>query len=575
VAGHNQTERGAGVVARLVVVAAIAAAGVGVRLVDASPASGSPPTERPSVIRAERSEQVVDDAGCASMERWEGLEPIANDPAGDIEAIWATSDADGDLLQSRHLFVRVDVKPGVPIHRLLIDVDSDRMTGMWTAQSHLSDSGWDHLVDSAALYRYGAERPNMWSWNNTHSKDLRTPSEPGRFFFCIPLDDLPATDAVLLTAESSYNSLPLRFLGGARYPQAPRELRSERVRAPKRMAFYYSGSPWIVRECSGFDQTDVACAVDVFSNFRHVVFGARLEEATRSGHAGATNLMHGLRRESKRTELWGYISFIGSQKNPDGTRDMLFDLDYYIESARAWKEMGATGIFLDEYDVCDPAWQRCRKGPDGEGVLLTRQRQVEIVEAIHDLGLAVFANSHSVQNALGEIDGIASPLGPREGKRPADMYLLENPTVVFGRFHGEFDREAHMARFAQAVELTQATGARLGVLDSMDGFISDAAESSLQYQIGWWQAAQAGASAYAFFGENLAILDPPDGAEALIGLRFDRRGIRFALNGDTSERGLVDGCGSVVGAIKRVVTGDLESAGVGLSATGVLAGEGC
>ncbi len=574
-ATHIRSERGAGVAARLVVVATLVAAGVGVRLVDASPASDVAADKGPVVVRAPRAEQVVDDAGCGSIQRWQGLEPLVYDPAGDIEAIWATSDAPGDLPRSRHLFVRVDVKPGVPIHRLLIDVDSDRMTGMWTAQSQLSDAGWDYLVDPSAIYRYGAERPNEWSWNNMHSRDLRTRTEPGRFFFCIPLDDLAATDEVRLTAESSYNSLPLRFLGGARYPQAPRELRSERVRVPKRMAFYYSGSPWIVRDCSGFDQTDVSCAVDVFSKFRHVVFGARLEEQTRSGHAGAMNLMQSLRRGSNRTELWGYISFIGSQKKPDGTRDMVFDLDYFRESARAWKEMGATGIFLDEYDVCDPAWQRCRKGPDGEGVLLTRQRQVEVVEAIHDLGLAVFANSHSVQNALGEIDGIASPLGPRDGKRPADMYLLENPTVVFGKFHGEFDREAHMARFAQAVELTQATGARLGVLDSMDGFISDSAESTLQYRIGWWQAAQAGAAAYAFFGENLAILDPPPGAESLKGLRYDRRGITFSLNGDSSERGLVDECGRVVGAIKRAVTGDLESAGVGLSASEVLADQGC
>jgi hypothetical protein len=286
-------------------------------------------------------------------------------------------------------------------------------------------------------------------------------------------------------------------------------------------------------------------------------------------------LMQGLRKESKRTELWGYISFIGSQKKADGTRDMVFDLDYYIESAKAWKEMGATGIFLDEYDICDPSWQHCRKGPDGKGVLLTRQRQVEIVEAIHDLGLAVFANSHSVQNALGEIDGIASPLGGKTGDRPADMYLLENPTVVLGRFHGEFDREANMARFAQAVGLTQATGARLGVLDSMDGNVSDSAETLLQYRIGWWQAAQSGAAAYAFHAANVAILDPPMGAGLLTGLRFDRRGIAFSWNGDTSERSLVDACGATVGAITRVTTGDQESAGLGLSATGVLAAQGC
>ncbi len=502
--------------------------------------------------RAPKAQQVIDGMSCDDNERWNGLKPQVADPSGDLEAVWITSDSPGDLLGSQRVYVRVDAKPGVPVHRLLIDADGDRMTGMWTAQSHLSDSGWDHMVDPAGvLYRHAAPRPNDWKWDSVKSKQLETVHAGDRYYFCIPLEDLPPTSQLFITAENNQIALPMRFVRGAAYPNSEVELRPEKVMAPKRMAFYYSGSPWIVRECTGWDQTQVDCAAKVFRKFRHVVFGARLEEASRGGHVGAANLMQRLRKTAPKTELWGYISFLGSQKDANGHRDVVYTLDEYIDRASRWKAMGATGIFLDEYDVCDPSWQSCRSGPDGKGVLLTRERQVQIVEAIHSMGLAVFANSHSVQNALGVIDGTSAPLGDGDGSRPADMYLLENPTVVYGKFHTGFDRAAHLARFAQAVRLTQETGTRLGVLDSMTGTVPDTASTWIEYRVGWWQAAQAGADAYAFFADNLPLLAPPSDASGLRGLTFDSGGIHFKDEGGTSERGVVDCQGQRVGAIRR------------------------
>jgi hypothetical protein len=516
-----------------------------------------------------------DGSPCKDDSRWDGLDPLVDDPTGDIRALAVTSDRPGDLGASERVFVKVEVAPGVPIHRLLIDTDGDRSTGMWTAQSHLSDSGWDHMVDPehGVLYRHAAEHPDEWDWHSVQADGLKVIESADSYLFCIPLAALPAVDTLYLTAENSRNSIPRRFLRGAAYPPGADVVRPVVVKKPKRMAFYYSGSPWIVRECTSFVDTDVACATRVFSRFRHVVFGARLEETSRGGHEGATNLMHLLRERSPKTELWGYISFLGSQKNPDGTRDEIFELNDYVERAKAWRAMGATGIFLDEYDVCDPSWQGwCRTGPDGEGVLLTRTRQVEIVEALHELGLAVFANSHSVQNALGTIDGIPSPLGGGTSKRPPDMYLLENPTVVLGSYHAGVDYEASQARFVQAVRLTQATGARLGVLDSMRGHVPDGAYTWDEYRVGWWQAAMAGAGAYAFHADNLPILRAPVDAVAGRGLRFDQRGIRFAANGSETMRGVVGACGEPLGRFVRVQNEDVprvgyEADGLGCEAT--------
>lgn len=490
--------------------------------------------------------------GCGEPSLWDGLDPLIEDPTGDIEALWATSDPPGNLTESSALFVRVDVKPGVPVHRLLIDTDGDRMTGMWTAQSQLSDAGWDRLVDPAGvLYRHAAAHPNKWDWASVKSKDLVTTFKHNRYEFCIPLSDLPTTERVYLAVETGWNSMPMAFLSGAAYPALGSALAPQPVRKPKRMAFYYSGSPWIVRECTDYDPGAVECAANVFKKFRHVVFGARLEEETRGGHEGATNLMKRLREVAPRTELWGYISFIGAQKNPDGTRDEVYEVGDYVERAKAWKQMGATGIFLDEYDVCDPSWQKCRPGPDGEGVLLTRQRQIDIVSAIHSLGLAVFANSHSVQNALGELDGVPSPLeGAKEG-HPADMYLLENPTVVNGHYQSGIDYAGSQARFAQAVRLTHETGARLGVLDSMPDAIPDSAYTWEEYRVGWWQAAMAGAAAYAFHGDGLAILKPPVDSVGGGGLRFDDEGIRFAANGWETLRTVIDCSGVERGVFLR------------------------
>lgn len=516
---------------------------------------------------------------CDEPSRWHGLEPLVGDPAGEIQALWATSDVHGDLAASRWLWVRVDVAPGASVHRLLMDVDDDRMTGMWTAQSHLSDNGWDRMVDPdhEVLYRHSAPHPDEWKWSSVKSGDLEVKESGRSVLFCIPLQDLPDTDRLYLTAENSDNSMPRLFLKGAAYPEIAQPVAPERVRKPKRMAFYYSGSPWIVRGCDSYDDDDVACAARVFSRFKHVVFGARLEEESRGGHDGATSLMKRLRATSPKTELWGYISFLGSQKNPDGTRDEIYSVADYIERGRAWKAMGATGVFLDEYDVCDPSWQGwCRPGPDGEGVLLTRQRQVAIVEAMHDLGLAVFANSHSVQNALGELEGVPSPLGPGTAKRPADMYLLENPTVVNGRYQSGFDLEASQARFAQAVRLTQQTGTRLGVLDSMRDDVPDSAFRWEEYRVGWWQAAMANADAYAFFGDTLAILRPP--VDALKGkkLRFDSEGMRFEADGKLVARTVETTCGGVeAGAIVRERLSGDGSSFVGFVPEPALGAAGC
>jgi hypothetical protein len=492
-------------------------------------------------------------SSCAGS-RFDGLQPLVADPTGDIAALWATSDAAGDLAASQMLYVRVEVIPGVPIHRLLLDVDGDRSTGMWTGQSHLSDGGWDRMVDPefGVLYRFAAEHPDTWDWNSVSSPALTVERTATAYNFCIPLSELPSTDRVFMVAENSLNSMPRRFLKGASYPAIHDEVGSEAVRRPRRMAFYYSGSPWVVRGCTDPDPTQVECAARVFERFRHVVFGARLEEESRGGHEGAARLFHRLRNKSPSTELWGYMSFIGGQKDADGTRDDVYSVADYRARAKAWKAMGATGIFLDEYDVCDPSWQGwCRPGPDGEGVRLTRKRQVAVVEAIHSLGLAVFANSHSVQNALGVIEGRPSPLGGAEAGRPADMFLLENPTVVNGNFQEGLDLEAHQARFAQALRLTQQTGARLGVLDSMDGEVPDAAFRWKEYRVGWWQAAMAGADAYAFHSEGLAILRPPVDALPRAGLWFDTKGIRFSANGWELARGIEDCSGAPVGAIVR------------------------
>lgn len=498
---------------------------------------------------------------CDAPGRWSGVSPLVEDPKGTITSISAISDG-AALADSTMLYVRVGITPGTKVERLLIDTDGDRLSGMWTLQSHLSGSGWNYLVDpNAGLARHSGA-PTEWNYEPVPVEGLGLEVSDDAYIFCIPLAGLGKRppESVALAAENSDASLPARFIAGALYPPVDAARGPEPIHAPGRLAFNYSAAPWIVRDCTGREATEraISCAASVYENFDQIVLDT---DFSTPFAGGMERLVTEIRRRKPSIEVWGYVSIVGSTKQPDGTRAKEFSVAEILEAARRFQDAGMTGIFLDEYDVCDPAYETCQLGPDGRGIEITRRRQIEVVESLHEMGLPAFANGHSVMDALGELGGLASPLGAGDGDRPADQYLLENPTLVRGELVGGTDLEGATARFAQAIDLHQRTGVRLAVLDSLVGAISDDALSDPVVSLAWWRAAEAGAVVYALGnggpelnGGNLPILGVPPAAAGGYGDSFDGAPVRILDGGRIMERSVLDCTGAPFGIVRVMLT---------------------
>ena len=157
-------------------------------------------------------------------------------------------------------------------------------------------------------------------------------------------------------------------------------------------------------------------------------------------------------------------------------------------------------------------------------------------------------------DAMGDYKGKPSRLGGGSSNRPADMYLLENPTISDGRYHTGIDFEANLSKFLNAIRFKQQMGVRIGVLDSMPSVIPDDAASWPQYQLGWWRATQANADGYAFFGPrghdgNVPILERLSGGLGETRAHFEANGISALSNGWKTRRFVADCTGKRIGAV--------------------------
>ncbi len=504
----------------------------------------------------------VDPATCSSPTLPEMLTTLSSDPEGRITSLSAGMSG-VDLATSEFIFVRAEVAAGETLERILIDTDGDRMSGMWSLQSHLSGSGWNYLVDAAGSVHRHRGPPTKWNFETVGDATVRDDNT-----FCIPISLLgkKPPSSVGIAVETKEGSLPGRFLRGASFPPGTEELATVPFKTPGRLAFNYSGFPWLIDGCPDKRPTPDAlrCAVEVYSKFDQLVIDA---DFTSSAVPGLERMIKLLAAKKPSLEVWGYVSIVGSTKGEDGIRDRVYSPSDIANLAQRFKALGVSGIFLDEYDVCDPSFETCQPSADGVGIPITRAKQVEVVELLHSMDLAAFANGHSVVDALGEIDGVPTPLGPGVGNRPADQYLLENPTLVSGKVIGGIDGEGSTARFLQAIELTGATGVRLAVLDSAGARVTVDALTDPGANLAWWRAAQAGASAFALSagdshltGSTYPALRLPAGAAGLQGGSFAPTPAVVGRGGRNVSRSLLDCNGQEIGAI-AVSLGDPGSSG--------------
>ncbi|MGH3442679.1 MAG: hypothetical protein ACRDUY_11685, partial [Nitriliruptorales bacterium] len=476
---------------------------------------------------------------------------------GPVSGLFAVSTrADGSMVTSVagsdrvHVRVTSDAATGPP--EVLLDLDSHPGTGAWTYGSIVSSAGWDLRIDAEGrLFRHEG-RPRDWDWEPADGgRDYRWSSRSGETLVCLPLPLLGRNPSQLgIGASLGEHWLPRPFLPAVTYPRVQPPGPGGPVRVPGRIAFAYQYRPWVVRDCTDPFPATMACASAAYAPFDHVVLAGSLEEPGHPSHDGTVRLIARLREDHADQEVWGYVSLRSHAGRPQG-------LEQVLERVGLWAETGVTGIFLDEADLC-PGGDDCPEG----GV--TRATQVTAVRAMHDLGLAVFANGFSVTEVLGPVDRTPSPLSRGTAQRAADMFLVENPTVAHGQWRGGLEWEASSARFEAALRYASRSGVRLAALDTGAGWVEDSAAASAQYVAGWWRAVQAGADAYAFtnpaisatdeLGPNLPVLAPPPEAELLEGLRFASPALRIGELGRRIVRDLLDCRGDVAGAIVVEVT---------------------
>ena len=174
---------------------------------------------------------------------------------------------------------------------------------------------------------------------------------------------------------------------------------------PGKLLIYY-GWPSAIDGANG----DVAAASRSFEPFDWIVLGDGLQDPKHGDHAKTKQIIATIGRSPRK--VFGYV--------PIGRKGPNLSVEEIRRRVLAWKAIGARGVLLDEF---------------GYDFDVTRQRQNDAVQAVHDAGLTVLANAWNPDDAWssavhprGNPDGVATRLAAR------DAYLLESFVIMNGQW---------------------------------------------------------------------------------------------------------------------------------------------
>ncbi|MEX2653437.1 MAG: hypothetical protein WD532_00225, partial [Acidimicrobiia bacterium] len=500
-----------------------------------------------------------DDCPLQAIAPLKGWSSVANIAEGgdEVASIQAIVEDSSTLSRPGDLLLRVLTHSTEP-PTIYLDTDGDRVRGGWTYQTPVSAAGWDLHIDPEGTLHQHAGNPDVWEWSpvaNLH--DFMWESVDGETTVRLPaalLEELTGEWAgrIRVSAQHHDQWLPPVFFDGALYPPEPDGPESTPVRAPGRLALAYQWAPWAIRDCDPSGE-DLGCASAAYGKFNHIVLAAGLQDPRHPSHAKTVLLIERLRTDHPETEIWGYVSLLRHAADWYGVEGV-------SSRAQQWQSIGATGIFLDEFDLCEAGWRTCPVDADGREVAVTRERQREAVASVHSLGMPVFVNAHSIHGVFGPVRGLATALGSGGAERLPDMYLLENPTAHADRWWTGLDMLASVARFHIASRYLAEHGVRLAVVDTAAEAVADDVADDV-YRASWWRALMAGAEAHAFtnptysatdeLGSNIPILEPPSNADLaqLQSLSFVGH-VETSGDGLTSVRLVANESGVVVGEVR-------------------------
>jgi hypothetical protein len=157
---------------------------------------------------------------------------------------------------------------------------------------------------------------------------------------------------------------------------------------------------------------DAAAAAEQFCTWDVVVFGVGLQDRGHDYHASTVEIIERMRGAKPAMRVFGYIDLSVAASN--------LPIDTMRTHVRQWQTSGADAIFFDLA---------------GYSFGTDRARQNTMVDAVHDLGMAVMLNTDIPDHVLGgAVDEQFNPTGAPPHVGPDDSYLLESWVVSTAAF---------------------------------------------------------------------------------------------------------------------------------------------
>jgi hypothetical protein len=166
---------------------------------------------------------------------------------------------------------------------------------------------------------------------------------------------------------------------------------------PEKLAVYY-GWPIAVN-----GKWAVSTAAAEFDSYDYVVFGAGLEDPSHPEYSSTVSII-----AATSAGVFGYVDATLSTATIEGKIDQ-------------WDAIGVVGIFCDQF---------------GFDFGLTRSKQNDIVDYIHNAGLSAFVNAWEPDDVFKKKTGVDTVMGA------GDWYLAESHHVLNGDWQSAADWEA-------------------------------------------------------------------------------------------------------------------------------------
>lgn len=305
---------------------------------------------------------------------------------------------------------------------------------------------------------------------------------------------LSACSAPLVVSETIASATPsLASATSVPNPDFP-------VHTPQRLGIYYGWPSAVV-----FNEGSVASPSEPFAQFSVVVLGAGLANPEHPDHAHTQALVAALL--DKNVEVYGYVGAgISTQSGrPDGAE--------LHRTIAQWKQMNATGIFLDE------------SGYEFAGQLdypAYRQRLVTLVELAHNAGLQVFINAWNPDDLFQRTFANWVDL-PIPALQPSDIVLAESWLVSDGHYVNEVD----WYRKAEKLALYRREKPfRLACVAT--GPDHPGIEQSSKFQVAYWAAVMFGCNLFQYTNSQYSAVTTTEGNHLYIhAMPATERGDRF------------------------------------------------